>query len=199
MPRTRSLFFENSVIQPIYHSASFFFSNSKQVENYHKGLEKLGRYGRYDNPSWLEVESELALLDQADQALLFPSGMNAISTILLTFLQSGDQCIYTGKGYRNIRNLCSAVLPRYGITTVSVPLDTPGSFRQAFTKAYNPKTRIVLLECPSNPHLYVPDILFVKSQVRGNTLIVVDSTLASPINLKPVTLGADLVVHSCGK
>jgi cystathionine gamma-synthase len=199
MPRTRPPIFKNSVVLPIYHTASYFFSNSKQVRKYQEGREKAGRYGRYDNPSWLEVESELAALDRADQALLFPSGMNAIATILLTFLRAGDRCLYTGRGYRNIRNLCSSFLPRYGIEAVSVPVDTPTRFRSAFAKAYTANTRIVFLECPSNPHLYVPDILFVKSQVRANTLIVVDSTLASPINLQPITLGADLVVHSCGK
>lgn len=199
MPRTRPFNFVNSVVNPTYHSVPYFFRDSQQVKRYHRGQEKLGRYGRYDNPSWLEVESELARLDRTEEALLFPSGMNAISTILLTFLGAGDRCLYTGRGYRNILNLCSAFLPRFGIEATSLPIDTPARFELAFTKAYTAHTRIVFLECPSNPHLYIPDISFVKSKVHSKTLIVVDSTLASPINFQPIDFGADLVVHSCGK
>lgn len=199
MPRARLPILQNSIVNPIYHTTSYFFADSKQVERYHKGLEKVGRYGRYDNPSWLEAELELASLDSAEEALLFPSGMNAIATLLLTFLRTGDRVLYSGAGYRNIRNLCSSFLSRYNIHAVALPLDTPEGFRASFTKAYTPGTRVVLLECPSNPHLYIPDISFVKSQLHSDALLVIDSTLASPVNFQPIAVGADLVVHSCGK
>lgn len=80
MSKKRENYFTNSVVNPIRTSATYFFEDTKQVIQYHDKKEKVGRYGRYDNPSWLEVEEKLAKLDLCEDALIFPSGMSAIAT-----------------------------------------------------------------------------------------------------------------------
>jgi len=113
MARKRKQYYRNSVANPIYQTATYYFENTEQVINYHLGKSKVGRYARYDNPSWLEVEEKLAHLDKCEEALVFPSGMSAIAATLFTFLSVGENFLFTGKGYRNIRNFSFDILGRF--------------------------------------------------------------------------------------
>lgn len=191
--------FDNAVVGPIYQNAVFHFADSEQVIAYHEGRFDAGRYGRYDNPSWLEVERTLAQLDESEEALVFPSGMNAIAMLALTFLRRGDQIIFTELGYRNIRRLFTDVLEPFGIDAVGINQSDIDSFNEAFVAACSDRTRMVYIEMPSNPHLYLVDLDEIVRAVSPSTLLVVDSTFATPVNFKPRRFGADLVVHSATK
>lgn len=199
MPRIRIPYFDNSIINPICQTATYFFKSTKEVIDYHDGISKVGRYARYDNPSWLEVEEKLASLDKSESALLFPSGMSAITTALLTILCHGDKLIFTGKGYRNIRSLCYDIIAKYGINVATLPLPNNEDFYDILLKEYSSNLKAVFIECPSNPHTFLVNLEKVREIVGRTCVIIVDSTFSSPINFRPIEFGADLVIHSCGK
>lgn len=199
MSRIRKQYFQNSVTNPIYQTATYFFENTEQVIDYHLQKSKVGRYARYDNPSWLEVEEKLALLDECEDALIFPSGMGAITTTFFTFLKSGHQLLFTGKGYRNIRNFSFDIIKKFNIQVVTLPLLSCENLYERFDSLYNDSTKIVFIEAPSNPHMFLVDLHKIKQKLNEDTILIVDSTFSTPINFKPKYFGADLVIHSCGK
>jgi len=199
MSKKRKPYFSNSVVNPIHTSATYFFEDTEQVIRYHDKKEKVGRYGRYDNPNWLELEEKLAKLDLCEDALVFPSGMSAIATTLMSLGEKNKKIIYTGKGYRNIRNLCGNILAKFGIETISLSPANANQFMAEFKKHYDDNTSVVFLEIPSNPHLYLVDVEEIKKIIKNNTILIIDSTFSSPINFLPTRWGADLVIHSCGK
>jgi len=199
MPNKKQTDYNNSCVTPIYQNTVYFFENTEQVIQYHENEINVGRYGRYDNPNWLEVEKKIATLDNYQDALIFSSGMNAIVTTILTFVQPKDRLIYTGKCYRNVRNFFKSVLPKLAIEVIPMDSADTQRFHAEFEAQYQENTKIVFIEAPSNPHLYLVDLERLKSQIGQNTLLIVDSTLATPFNCKPQHFGADLVIHSCSK
>jgi cystathionine gamma-synthase len=199
MARKRKQYYRNSVANPIYQTATYYFENTEQVINYHLGKSKVGRYARYDNPSWLEVEEKLAHLDKCEEALVFPSGMSAIAATLFTFLSVGENFLFTGKGYRNIRNFSFDILGRFGIEVITLPLANSENFYERFTSLYKSNTKVIFVESPSNPHLFLVDLQKIKERIDETTILIVDSTFSTPINFQPKLFGADLVIHSCGK
>lgn len=190
--------YNNSCITPIYQNAAYFFENTEQAIKYHQNEVDLGRYGRYDNPNWLEFESKMAALDNYEDALIFSSGMNAIATTVLSLVERNDRVVYTGKCYRNIRKFFDLVLPKWGIETIPIDPTNSDDFQQT-EELYQTNAKIVFLEMPSNPHLYLVDLAKIKSQLSTDTLLIVDSTLATPYNFQPQRFGADLTIHSCSK
>lgn len=199
MPNRRRTDYANSVVEPIYQTATYFFEDTGEVVRYHNAMASVGRYGRYDNPSWLGVERKLAELDGYDEALLFPSGMNAIITTVLAFVEQGDRVLFTQFGYRNIASFCTQVLPKMGVSAVGLSQADADAYIRAFDQAYTPDTRVVLVEAPSNPHMYMVNLERLRERISPSTLLVVDSTFSTPINFKPSHFGADLVIHSCTK
>jgi cystathionine gamma-synthase len=199
MPNRRRTDYTNSVVEPIFQTATYFFEDTDEVVRYHNAVASVGRYGRYDNPSWLGVERKLAELDGYDEALLFPSGMNAIITTILAFAKQGDRIIFTRLGYRNIAGFCTQVLAKMGVRAVALSQADSDAYDRAFDQAYTPDTKIVLVEAPSNPHLYLVDLERLRERISPSTLLVVDSTFSTPINFQPKQFGADLVIHSCTK
>ena len=199
MSRIRKQYFHNSVTNPIFQTATYYFENTEQVVDYHLKKSRVGRYARYDNPSWLEVEEKLASLDECEDALIFPSGMSAITTTFLTFLKSGHQLLFTGKGYRNIRNFSFDIIEKFNTRVVTLPLLNSENLYERFDSLYNDSTKIVFIEAPSNPHMFLIDLDKIKQKLNNNTILIVDSTFSTPINFKPKFFGADLVIHSCGK
>ncbi len=191
--------YTNSLVTPIYQTATYRFENTAQVLQYHTGETKLGRYGRYHNPNWLEVEQKLAKLDDCEEALLFPSGMSAIATVLFTFLQQGDRVLFTGKGYRNIRRLCNDYLGKLGVEVIGLDPTYPDEFNASIDQYLNERTKVILVETPSNPHQHLVDIEYINQRIDDTTLLVVDSTFSTPLNFQPAHFGADLVIHSCTK
>ncbi|PWH17474.1 MAG: cystathionine gamma-synthase [Anaerolineae bacterium] len=191
----------HSITEPLVSTATYTFENTQTINEYMRQKlwgEPLDRseYGRYGNPTITAAEARLAALEGAQEAVLFASGMQAISTLLLSLLSAGDHLIITENLYRKTRQFCTATLPKYGITCSVVPMND----RQALTAAIRPNTRLLFSESPTNPHNRLLDIeQFVEVARQHHLLTVVDSTFATPFNLRPLEWGVDVVVHSATK
>ena len=183
---------------PIVQTSTYTFESSAAVvEHMERKRAELplvrGEYGRYTNPTREAVERKLADLDGCEEAILVSSGMAAITTILLTYLSSGDHMLLTEDCYRKTRDFSLTFLKRFGITVTVAPTDDLSKLEAAIT----PATRLILTELPTNPYLRVVDLPAVAEIAhRHGCLLAVDSTFATPINLRPAEHGADFVVHS---
>jgi cystathionine gamma-synthase len=196
----RSHHIENAVAEPVWRGIEFSFDNTADFGRYLAGDPSKGRYGRYDNRSWRIVESRIAQLERCDEALLFASGMAALTAVALCFLHSGDAVAYCLHSYRNVAVLFEDVLSPMGIKPIVLDHADEERFdwqlRQVATEA---SLRALYIELPSNPHLFMGDIELMRNRLGSDRLLVVDSTLATPLHFKPCDVGADLAVHSCGK
>lgn len=190
-----------SVTTPIVQSSTFTFQDSADILDFMQTKAAGERpaqfeYGRYGNPTQRAAEEKLAALEGGERALLFSSGMNAITTAFLTLLSKGDHMILTRDCYHRTREFATALMSRWGIEATLVEIDNPDSF----VRALRPNTRLVFCETPTNPYLRVADIDWLVSFARQYRLVsMVDSTFATPVNLRPLEHGVDLVVQSATK
>lgn len=159
-------------------------------------LELRGEYGRYGNPTQQVVEQKLAALEGGEGAVLFASGMAAITTTMFAFLSAGDHVIVVRDSYRRTREFAETFLPRWGVATTLVPIDD----LDALERAIRPNTRLIFGETPTNPYLRIMDLAAVAALAKPREILtVVDSTFATPLNMSPLALGIDLVIHSATK
>ena len=122
--------------------------------------------------------------------------MNAITTTVFTFVETGDHIVVTDDCYRRTRKFCAVYLKQFGVSSTFVPF---GDYR-ALEKAINKKTRLILSESPTNPYLKVLDFAELKKiAARKRVLTLIDSTFSTPANCRPLELGCDLVLHSATK
>jgi cystathionine gamma-synthase len=183
----------------IAQTATYTFRDTADLERYFEGHDADGdrqEYGRYGNPTVIEVERRVAALDGAEDALLFASGMAAVTTAVLALVKAGDHVVLFRDGYRRTRQFVAGTLARFGVTHTLVEPADLASFEQALT----PKTRLAITELPTNPYLRcvdLPRLTAVCKRARVKTLV--DATFATPINARPLAHGADLVVHSATK
>ncbi len=179
-------------------TSTYAFESTKELCAYFDGELEREEYGRYGNPTVRGVEQRLAALDGAQDTALFASGMAAVTTSLLAVLKAGDHAVLTSDCYRRTRQFVGSFLQRYGVESTLVE---PGDF-EALEAAIRPgKTRVIVSESPTNPYLRVADVrrlAEVKERHKG-VLLFIDSTFATPVNQRPLELGADLVLHSATK
>lgn len=153
-------------------------------------------YGRYGNPTVRAVETKLAALEGAQDAILVSSGMAAVTATLLLLLSAGDHMILTGESYHTTRDFCTRFLPRFGVECTLAPY---GDY-DALEAAIRPNTRLVFSESPTNPFMHCLDLPLFAEIARGHgVLSIVDSTFATPVNVRPLQHGVDLVIHSVTK
>lgn len=178
------------VTTPIYQTASFEVAdNDQQVRATSTDMF----YTRYGNPTHTVAEKAIAELEGVDAALLFASGMNAITTSMLSLLKSGDHVVAQRDIYGGATKFFSQWLPKFGIETTFV--DTVEYDQHA--RALQPNTKLLYLESPTNPTLRVVDLRTVAALARQHNLITfIDSTFATPINQRPADFGIDLIMHS---
>ncbi|MGH2362967.1 MAG: cystathionine gamma-synthase [bacterium] len=176
-----------AVVPPIYQTSTF--QQSAPAE--HKGYE----YARTGNPTRTALEACLASLEEGQFGLAFASGMAAI-TATAYLLSPGDHAVLPDDVYGGTYRLFVRVLERYGIASSFVDMTDLTRVEAALT----PKTRMVLTETPTNPYLKIFDIAAISELAHArDALVVVDNTFASPYFQRPLSLGADLVVHSTTK
>ncbi|MCC7495550.1 MAG: PLP-dependent transferase [Fimbriimonadaceae bacterium] len=182
---------------PIVRSAPFVFPTIEDLDRTAAGDASRFEYSRMGHPTAAAVEAKLAALEGADAAIVTSSGMAAVTTTYLALLSHGDHVLVTDDGYKRTLTFARDALPRFGICGEWV---AAGEAVAAVAAAWRPTTRLVLVESPSNPHLHVLDLpaLAQLCHDRGG-LLAVDATLASPANVRPLELGADLVIHSATK
>lgn len=190
-----------AVTTPIVQTSTYTFSDTAEIIHFMQAKmsgEPVLRdeYGRYSNPTQTAVEDKLAVLEGSERALLFASGMSAITTSLSILLSKGDHLILIDGCYHRTREFTNVFLSRWGIETSVVPIDTP----QAWEAAIRPSTRMIFAETPTNPYLRTIDLeLLAALAIPRKITTVIDSTFATPINLRPLEFGIDLVIHSASK
>jgi cystathionine gamma-synthase len=197
-----------AITTPIVQTSTYTFENTAEILDFmHRkaagNLPLRDEYGRYSNPTQSAAERKIAALEGAEQALLFASGMCAITTTMFALLSSGDHLVIVGESYRRTQEFALDFLSRWGIETTLVPVDQPA----ALTAAIRPTTCLIFAETPTNPHLRVMDLPRMVEIARHHNaasstkdiITIVDSTFATPINLRPLEYGVDLVIHSATK
>ncbi len=193
-----------SVAEPLVPTATYYFRDSAELRAFRADPTSLHpapgvhrqEYARYGNPTVQAAEARLAALEGADDALLTASGMAAVTLTLLGLLRSGDHVVLTDDVYRRTRHLAQELLPLWGITATVVPLNDFAALERAIT----PRTRVLFSETPTNPFLRVLDLPRWVELARGYGLTtVLDATFATPLNLRALEWGVDLVVHSATK
>lgn len=183
------------VTAPIHPTSTFALSEAG-LGAAAAGTRGAGFYTRYGNPNHDEVAAVVARLEGTDGALPLASGMAAISTTALALLSPGDHVVLQRGVYGGTATLATDLLARMGITHTAVDQADVA----AWDAAIGPRTRLVLIETPSNPRNGITDIAAVSAiaHARG-AVVAVDSTFASPIHQRPAAHGADLVIHSATK
>ncbi|MEM6517076.1 MAG: aminotransferase class I/II-fold pyridoxal phosphate-dependent enzyme [Bacteroidota bacterium] len=173
-------------ISPIYMSTSYEFHNVD-----------IKRYPRYFNtPNQTHLSKKIAALEHTESAIIFGSGMAAISTMLLAFLQNGDHIVVQNTLYGGTSNFIREELPKYGIDYTF----TQGYAIEDFESALKHNTKVIYIETPSNPLLTVTDISAVAQLAKSRGIIsMIDNTFASPINQNPADFGIDIIMHSATK
>jgi cystathionine beta-lyase/cystathionine gamma-synthase len=175
---------------PIYQTSTFEVTDSDQQV---RATSTDMFYTRYGNPTHTVAEKAIAELEGTDAALLFASGMGAITTSILALLKSGDHIVAQRDIYGGTTKFLSQWLPKLGIETTFV--DTTEYDQHA--RAVQPNTKMLYLESPTNPLLRVIDLRKVTALAQQHNLITfIDSTFATPINQRPADFGVDLVMHS---
>ncbi|HXW60930.1 MAG TPA: aminotransferase class I/II-fold pyridoxal phosphate-dependent enzyme, partial [Myxococcota bacterium] len=176
-----------AVMTPIFQSSTYAQASPAK----HKGYE----YSRSHNPTRTALEKNLAALENARFAFAFSSGC-AATTILLLGLNPSDHVVAMDDLYGGTRRLFTKVFERFGINITFVDLSDPTRLIPALT----PKTKMVWVESPSNPLLKLIDIKALGEETKKRGLsLVVDNTFATPALQNPLTLNADIVLHSTTK
>lgn len=198
-----------AVNPPIFMTSSFEYDSLEHSEAIFTGKAPGYVYTRGNNPTLKIFEQKMAALEQGSDAVAFASGMAAISSVLLSLVQTGDEIIASRTLYGSAFGLMNRLLPRLGIKTHFVDLSNPENVKPYL----NDKTRIIYFETPCNPSLSLIDIKKI-SEIAKNAerdfahqsrpkfhgvKVVVDNTFATPFLQNPLVLGADVVVHSATK
>ncbi len=173
-------------VSPLYMSTSYEFEDVD-----------VKRYPRYFNtPNQEALCKKLAALEHAEAALIFGSGMAAISTALMTFLKSGDHIVLQQTIYGGTYNFAVAQFEKFGIDYSF----TTGWSVADFEREIRPNTKLIYIETPSNPLLTITDVGGVAQLAKKRGILsMIDNTFASPINQNPIDLGIDVVLHSATK
>lgn len=190
----------HAVSTPIVQTSNYYFDKTTDVEEFMKSkgegiLLREHEYGRYGNPTQQECERKLAAIEGAERAILFSSGMSAIILTILTYMKPGGHIIFTSDCYRQTRDFAINMLGKFGI---SYSLAEPTI--EAIKGEIKENTNIIFTELPTNPYLRVIDIpAVVKIAKKHNIMTIIDTTMATPFNIKPLEMGVDIVIHSATK
>ncbi len=173
-------------ISPLYMSTSYAFTDVD-----------IKRYPRYFNtPNQKALAVKIAALEHAEDALIFGSGMAAVSTALLAFLHKGDHIVLQKTLYGGTFNLVVEEFEKFGISYSF----TEDLTEAAFAKEIKSNTKVLYIETPSNPLMTITDIRMVVALAKEKGIVtMIDNTFASPVNQNPIDLGIDIVIHSATK
>ena len=173
-------------VSPLYMSTSYAFQD---VE--------VKRYPRYFNtPNQQALAQKMAALEHGEAALIFGSGMAAVSTSLLAFLHKGDHVVLQKTLYGGTSNLVVEEFEKFGIE-YSFSEDLSAA---AFEKEIKGNTKVIYIETPSNPLLTITDLDAISNLAKKHGLVsMIDNTFASPVNQNPIDFGIDVVIHSATK
>jgi O-succinylhomoserine sulfhydrylase len=182
--------------EPIFTTSSFVFDSAAQAAARFSGDEPGNIYGRFTNPTTQNFEQRLAAMEGGESCIATASGMSAIMAICVGLLKSGDHIVSSQSVFGTTTVLFERYLSKFGIKTTFVNLTDIESWKAAIQL----NTKLFFLETPSNPLTEVADIqLLADLAHNNNSLLVVDNCFCTPALQKPLTFGADLIVHSATK
>ena len=185
-----------SVVPPIYQTSTFKFKSAQHGASLFAGEEKGYIYTRMLNPTVEAMENAIAELEGGHKALGCGSGMAAVHTIFAALTQAGDHVVCSSAVYGPTTTLLNTIMKKYGVETTFV--DTAKT--DEVKKAIKSNTKVVYVETPGNPTLCISDLEEIsKIAHQHKATVVVDNTFMSPALQNPITLGADVVMHSLTK
>jgi cystathionine beta-lyase/cystathionine gamma-synthase len=185
-----------STTTPVYQATTYRFESAADAAAYLDAPEGRWLYARLENPTVVAAERKIAALEGAEAAACFSSGMAALTAALLSSLRAGDALLLCDTIYGQTTRLARDVLERFGVEIRVVPFDG----LSAAVAGAPGNARALVFESPTNPMLRVADVPAVAAACRARGIrTVFDATFASPVNLRAIPLGVDLVVHSATK
>ncbi|MGV8963707.1 MAG: methionine gamma-lyase [Candidatus Saccharimonadaceae bacterium] len=186
-----------ALCDPIYQTSAFTFETAEQGGRRFAMEEPGYIYTRLGNPTCNMAEEKVALLEEGEACVSAASGIGAITSAIWVLVKQGDHIISSKTLYGCTYAFLNHGITRYGIEVTFVDTRDPENVR----KAMRPNTKLVFLETPANPNLHITDIQAVADIVRlqDDCKLMVDNTFSTPYITKPLTMGADIVVHSATK
>ncbi len=186
----------NSITDPIFCASTYTFEDTQSIIDFIEQKQQREEYGRYGNPGERVVEKKLAALEGGEDAVLYSSGMAALVGLLMSKLSACDEVIFFDECYHRSREFCTKHMSRFGVITRQVR----ACDYEAMEAAITPHTRMLISESPTNPHLSCVDLeQFADIGRRHGVDTLIDATLATPYNLRPIDAGVDYVLHSATK
>ncbi len=186
---------EGAVNTPIFQSSTYQLTDER-YQGWANGAQHTLLYARLSSVNSEAVVQKLCALEGAEDGELFASGMAAISTTLMGLLSHGDHIVASSDVYGGTYGLMTEELPRFGISTTMADMQDPSSYESAIQE----NTKMLYIETITNPVIKICDIeAMADIAKRHNLLLVIDNTFASPWACRPISMGADLVIHSTTK
>lgn len=186
----------DSITDPIICASTYTFTSTQAVIDFIEQKQQREEYGRYGNPGEKVVEKKLAALEGGEEAILYASGMAAFVGLFMTKLSAGDEVVFFDECYHRSREFCAKHLSRFGVVTRQVK----ACDYDAMAAAINPKTKLLVSESPTNPHLSIVDLArFAELGRKHKVETLIDATLGTPYNIRPIQYGIDYVMHSATK
>ncbi len=177
-------------------TSAYDFNSAQEARDRFSGKVTGNVYSRFTNPSVDNFQRKLAIMEGAESAIAFSSGMSAYLALAISFLKQGDHILLAGGIFGTTTHLFREYFDKFGIAATSVNVND----KQQWQKKILPTTKMIIVESPSNPLIKMADIQWLSTLTKTNNIIfVVDNTLLTPVNQNPLTMGADLVLHSTGK
>ncbi|MFH1923961.1 MAG: aminotransferase class I/II-fold pyridoxal phosphate-dependent enzyme [Planctomycetota bacterium] len=185
-----------AMTDPIFCTSTYTFRNTQAVIDFVEEKQPREEYGRYGNPGEKVVERKLAELEGGEAAITYSTGMAAVAGYLLAKLRAGDEVVLFDECYHRTRQLCRELLGKFGVVTHTVDACDYDQMEATI----NANTKVLVSESPTNPHLSVVDLeRFAALGKKYGVETLIDATLATPYNTRPLEYGVDCVLHSCTK
>jgi len=187
----------NTMVPPIIQSAVYPYESAEWAADLYSYKIEGFAYGRINNPTNDIFEKRMAMLEGAEAGLATASGMAAVFMVAHHLAQAGEEITSSGRVYGGTFELFNTSMPRMGVKTNWVM--EPDEI-ESWEKAITTKTKLIHVESPSNPNLFVADIPAIAELARAKGIpLMVDSTICTPALMRPIEMGADIVVHSATK
>jgi len=186
----------NAITPPVFQTSNFAFSSVDELKEAIADEKNSHIYSRGNNPTIDILCKKIAALEDTDEALAFASGMAAISSAIISFVNSGDHIICVRNNYSWTNMLMTRFLPRFGVETTFVDGRNPENFSKAIKK----NTRIIYLESPNSLTFELQDIEAVAGIAKSAGITtLIDNSYSSPLTQSPSAMGIDIVLHSASK
>ncbi len=181
---------------PLYLTSSFTYENAEEMRAAFADEVDKNIYSRFSNPNTQEFVDKICAMEQAEAGYAFASGMAAVFSTFAALLSAGDNIISCRSIFGSTHTVFNKILPKWNISTSYVDLKDTATWQKVVT----PHSKLLYVETPTNPGVDLVDLNWLgKFAKKNNLILVVDNCFATPYLQKPISFGADLVIHSATK